>query len=124
MEADTIEIIKIVIAALLGGFVPSALSLLFGRRKAKAEETDIITQAAERAVKMQQEQIDDMIATISRQAGEIVKLNEEYKKLRADHDALSKEFDELIAGANILREQLESAKLTPLYIPPERRKRK
>jgi hypothetical protein len=107
------EITQIIVAIIVA--VPGLVALFSGWSKSRAESSDIITQAAERAVTVVQKQLD----AICRDFDE---LDAKYRQLRIEHDELSNEVDTLIAGANILHAQVIEGGGQPRYNPPNRRK--
>lgn len=94
-----------------------------GEADVAAKYQQIADRAAESALKLDArvQQLEEKVMT---QQATIDDLKCENAELRLDHEKLSDEFDRVVAGAHVLHKQVVGLNEAPLYVPPDRRRRK
>lgn len=121
---------------LIGSLVvalPGILALILGARKDRAEATDLITKAALNLVEPQNVRIREMSIKIDEQEAEIAELRTENavlfrrveasERITAEIERVLDEFERLLAGAHLLHNQVIDLNATPIFVPPDRRRR-
>lgn len=116
-------IVPIVIALITTG-LPGIVALvvqIVQSRKVKADATDVITEAAKKAVELVRSQLDNLQTEYKDLNDRLDELQTKHGSLQRSHDKLAVEFERVLSGAHQLKDQVIELNAIPVYNPPERR---